>query len=147
MYLRFYGIGHMVKIAREETHCHHLSYSFRLTRVLLYAQSHRQDSTYHNLCCTSCGAQAGMRNSSMGPPWGINLMTHCTIRRHYHGATSCSSFSQWESVLNYNTDPNLNPNLSLADTSIYCTALYSFFFLTLFNFITITLHLPFSDTQ
>ena len=41
----------------------------RLTaRVLLYAPSHRQDSSYHILCYTSCGALAGMRNSSMGPP-------------------------------------------------------------------------------
>ena len=46
---------------------HRLSY--RLTaRVLLYAPSHRQDNTYHSLCYTSCGALAGMRNSSMGPP-------------------------------------------------------------------------------
>ena len=46
-----------------------MGYSFRLTaRVLLYAPSHRQDSTYHSLCYTSCGALAGTRNSSMGPP-------------------------------------------------------------------------------
>ena len=32
-----------------------------------YAPSHRQNSTYHGLCYTSCGALAGMRNSSMGP--------------------------------------------------------------------------------
>ena len=39
--------------------------SFRLTaRVLLYAQSYRQDSTYHGLCYTSRGALAGTRNSS-----------------------------------------------------------------------------------
>ena len=37
-------------------------------RVLLYALSHRQDSTYHGLCYTSRGALAGTRNSSMGPP-------------------------------------------------------------------------------
>ena len=43
-----------------------MSYSFWLAaRVLLYAPSHRQDSTYHILCYTSCGALAGMRNSSM----------------------------------------------------------------------------------
>ena len=36
-------------------------------RVLLYALSHTQDSTYHDLCYTSRGALAGMRNSSMGP--------------------------------------------------------------------------------
>ena len=34
--------------------------------VLLYAPSHRQDSTYHGLCYTSRGALAGTRNSSMG---------------------------------------------------------------------------------
>ena len=57
-YLRLYGIRHMVK-----------NHSFRLTaRVLLYAQSHRQGSTYHGLCYTSRGALAGTRNSSMGPP-------------------------------------------------------------------------------
>ena len=46
-----------------------MGYSFRLAaRVLLYAPSHRQDSTYHGLCYTSRGALAGTRNSSMGPP-------------------------------------------------------------------------------
>ena len=47
-----------------------MGYSFRLiARVLLYAPSHRQDSTYHSLCYTSRGAMAGTRNSSMGPPY------------------------------------------------------------------------------
>ena len=46
-----------------------MDYSFQLTaRVLLYAPSLRQDSTYHGLCYTSRGALAGMKNSSMGPP-------------------------------------------------------------------------------
>ena len=46
---------------REETCCHHMGYSFRLTaRVLLYSPSHRLDGTYHNLCYTSRG--------EMGPP-------------------------------------------------------------------------------
>ena len=41
-----------------------MGYSFRLTtRVLLYAPSHRQDSTYHGLCYTSRGALAGTRNT------------------------------------------------------------------------------------
>ena len=58
-----------ILIVRKETRCCHIGYSFRLTaRVLLYAPSHRQDSTYHGLCCTSRGALAGMRNSSMGSP-------------------------------------------------------------------------------
>ena len=57
-----------IQIAREETCCRHIGYSFRLTaRVLLYAPSHRQDNTYPGLCYTSRGALAGTRNSSMGP--------------------------------------------------------------------------------
>ena len=54
--------------------------------VLLYAPSHRQDNTYHGLCCTSSGALAGTRNISMGPlhegsirrpivPWANALTT------------------------------------------------------------------------
>ena len=36
-----------ILIVREETRCRHIGYSYRLTaRVLLYAPSHRQDSTY-----------------------------------------------------------------------------------------------------
>ena len=51
-----------ILIVRKETCCRHIGYSYRLTaRVLLYAPSHRQDSTYHSLCYTSCGALAGMK--------------------------------------------------------------------------------------
>ena len=58
-----------ILIVRKETRCCHIGYSYRLTaRVLLYAPSHRQDSTYHGLCYTSRGALAGTRSSSMGPP-------------------------------------------------------------------------------
>ena len=54
-----------ILIVRKETRCHHIGYSFRLiARVLLYAPSHRQDSTYHDLCFTSRGALAGMRNAA-----------------------------------------------------------------------------------
>ena len=55
-----------ILIVRKETCCRNIGYYFRLTaRVLLYAPSHRQDSTYHGLCYTSRGALAGTRNSSM----------------------------------------------------------------------------------
>ena len=65
-----------ILIVRKETRCRHIGYSFRLTAmVLLYAPSHRQDSTYHGLCYTSRGALVGMRNSSMGPPWRIDPTT------------------------------------------------------------------------
>ena len=50
-------------IVRKEICCRHIGYSFWLAaRVLLYASSHRQDSTYHGLCYTSRGALAGTRN-------------------------------------------------------------------------------------
>ena len=58
-----------ILIVRKETRCCHIGYPIRLTaRVLLYAPSHRQDSTYHSLCYTSRGALAGTRNSSRGSP-------------------------------------------------------------------------------
>ena len=56
-----------ILIVRKETRCHHIGYSFRLpARVLLYAPSHRQDSTYHSLWYTSRGALAETRNSTAG---------------------------------------------------------------------------------
>ena len=56
-----------ILIVRKETRCRHIGYSYRLTaRVLLYVPSHRQDNTYNDLCYTSHGALAGMRNSSKG---------------------------------------------------------------------------------
>ena len=61
-YLRLYGVRHMIKDHSDSEKGN----SFRLTaRVLLYAPSHRQDSTYQGLCYTSRGALAGTRNSSM----------------------------------------------------------------------------------
>ena len=42
-----------VRLARKETRCHHMGYPFRLaTRDILFAPSHRKDSTYHGLCYT-----------------------------------------------------------------------------------------------
>ena len=75
------------EIARKETRCRHMGYTFWLAvRVLLCASSHRQDNTYHSLCYTSCAALAGMRNSSM-----VNPMTHCIMSEwSYHRAVSRS---------------------------------------------------------
>ena len=57
---------------------------FRLTaRVLLYAPSHRQDSTYHGLCYTSHG------NSLMGPPRRIDPTCHPTHRLTGESRWSC----------------------------------------------------------
>ena len=58
-----------ILIVRKETLCRHIGYSYRLSaRVLLYAPSHRQGSTYYGLCYASRGALAGTRNSSVGSP-------------------------------------------------------------------------------
>ena len=90
-----------LQIAREETRCRHMGYSFRLAAMfLLYASFHRQDNTFHGLCYTSRGALAGTRSSSMGPPWRIDLMTHRMCERSYHGATprSClfiGDYNMW----------------------------------------------------
>ena len=72
-YLQLYGVGHMVKYHSDSERGNplppHRLYLLKYrTGVLLYASSHRQDSTYHSLCYTSRGALAGRRNSSMGPP-------------------------------------------------------------------------------
>ena len=75
----------IILIVRKETHCCHIGYSLRLTaRVLLYAPSHRKDSTYHSLCYTSRGALAGTRNSSMDwQQWPHQMVCSChdTISR------------------------------------------------------------------
>ena len=70
--LSTYFIYSYVALGHKEQD-HYMGYSFWLAaRVLLYAPSRRQDSTHHCLCNTSHGALAGTRNSSMGPPRGID---------------------------------------------------------------------------
>ena len=70
LYLRLYGIG---QIARKETCCH-MGYSFWLAaRGLLYAPSHRQDSTHHSLCYTSRGALASFRSSMQHNHYEVSL--------------------------------------------------------------------------
>ena len=55
------------------------------SKGLLYASSHREDNTYHNICYTSRGALAGMRNSSMGLMLErIDPTTHRTMSEHFY---------------------------------------------------------------
>ena len=77
-----------ILIVRKETRCRHIGYSFRLTaRVLLYAPSHRQDSTYHSLCYTSRVHWLKWKIAQ----WRIDPTTHRTMSKHsYHRATSRS---------------------------------------------------------
>ena len=63
-YLQLYGIRHMEIENLYSKRGHTLlplhELLFLITRDILHAPSHRQDSTYHNsLCYTSCGALAG----------------------------------------------------------------------------------------
>ena len=94
-----------ILIVRKETRCRHIGYSFRLTaRVLLYAPSHRQDSTYHSVCYTSHGALAGTRNSSVGSPYEGSIRRPIapwanTLTTELHLAPSCriiQIFSSWQ---------------------------------------------------
>ena len=74
-----------ILIVREETCCCHMGYSFWLAaRVLLYAPPHRQDSTYHSLCYTSCRIEqySGARCSSV-------------VRVFTHGAMDCRIDPSW----------------------------------------------------
>ena len=68
-----------ILIVRKETRCRHIGYSFRLTaRVLLYAPSHRQDSTYHGFCYTSCGALTEFDH------WSYFKYSHTHTHTHTH---------------------------------------------------------------
>ena len=69
------------QIMRKETHCcHFMCYSFGLAARDFYMFHPTDRGTYHSLCNTSCGELAGMKNSSTGPPSGINLTIHHTMR-------------------------------------------------------------------
>ena len=72
-YLRLYGVGHMVKNHSDSKRGNVLppyGLLFPIRRVLLYAPSHKHDSTYHGLCYTSHGALAGTRNTVVtGVKW------------------------------------------------------------------------------
>ena len=57
---------------------HGLLFRIAPTNVL-YAQSHRQESTDHNIYYTSCGALAGTRNSLMGLANGFDPTTYRTM--------------------------------------------------------------------
>ena len=71
IYLRLYGIGHIVKDlskCKRKPAAATTWVTLRLAAsVLLYAPSHIQDSIYHGIYYTSRGALAGTSSSSMGP--------------------------------------------------------------------------------
>ena len=110
----------------KETRCHHMGYSFRLTaRVLLYAPSHRQDSTYHGLCYTSRGALAETRNSSMGPP---------------HEGSIRWPIAPWANTLT--TEVHLAPYCVLVAVT-YCMGCFFYLFLAVCTFLFQLASIPF----
>ena len=87
LYLRLYGRcmvkGHSVSERKETCCCQHIGYFFQLAAWdLLYVSFHRYNSSYHSLCYTSRGALAGMRNSSVSTPRGIDPMIYHTLSGH-----------------------------------------------------------------
>ena len=73
-----------IQIARAETRCRHMG-----SKGSFICTIPRQDSTYHGLCNTSCGAS----------PWRIDPTTHCTTsERSYHGAISRSNCRRWKFI-------------------------------------------------
>ena len=62
-YLRLYDVGYIVKEHSDSEEGH------------LLLSIHELLFLISSLCYTSCGAMAGRRNSSMGPPRGIDPMT------------------------------------------------------------------------
>ena len=89
-YLRIHSIhfiyGYMaldIMVVRVETWCSHIMCNSFTAKDILY-ESSRQESTYHGLCYASCEALDGMRNSLMGAPQGINVMTCRQTHIHTH---------------------------------------------------------------
>ena len=112
-YLQLYGVGHMVRDHSDSERGNLMlphGLLFLISSKGFYMHHPRPDSTYHSLCYTSRGALAGTRNSLVGPPWMIDLTTHCTIsKRSYHEATSCSGMEglhNWRYHLDHGCFPN-----------------------------------------
>ena len=89
-----------LEIVRDETRCRHMGYSFRLTaRVLLYAPSHRQDSTYHGLCYTGHGALAGTGHHIPWPfIWNDLRQVYCQLIQIRLLCIDCSKYSTFRSI-------------------------------------------------
>ena len=99
--MMLYGIRHMVKDHSDSKRGNPL-----LSHGLPFPISSKGYfiCTYHSLCYTSHGGLDGMENSSMGPPWRTNLITHHTMSEcSYHGATFCSCLEEGRKEMFYLT--------------------------------------------
>ena len=93
--LRLYGVKHMVKERGNPQLPYGLLFPISSMGSFICTIPHsRQGNTYHDLCYTSHGALAGTWNSSLGPPWRIDLTINRTMsERSYHGARPTSRSS------------------------------------------------------
>ena len=82
-----------------------------------YAPSHRQDSTYLLVIVTSWGALAGTRNSSMGPPWGIDPMTRQTMSR-YSTSEPCLGLENLDKAIYYTVCKRSPSHKSISNADI-----------------------------
>ena len=120
-YVRLYGVRHMVKDHSDSERgnqllSHGLFFSIDSKGSFICT---RQDSTYHSLCYTSCGALAATRNSSMGPhhggsiwrpiaPWANALTTELHLapwyeredRKKYMDGWMDEWMNEWKRFLN-----------------------------------------------
>ena len=93
-HLWLYGIIHMVKDHSDSERGnpllpHGLFFLISSKSSFICITPHRQDNTYHCLCYTSHGAHAGTKNSSMGPPWRIDPMTHRIMSERSYISLPC----------------------------------------------------------
>ena len=79
----------------------------RIAHTMAFVTQHTMSKhSYYGATSRSCGidrlassngAQDGTRNSSKGPPWWIDPMTHRTMSEHY---ISLSRYMEWHGCIN-----------------------------------------------
>ena len=127
--LQLYCIRHMVK-----DHLESKTGNLLLPHWLLFLISSKgsfictipqTELSYNNICYTSCGELAGMRNSSEIPPWGIDMLTHCTMNRcsstELHLTPGCCE--NQASFWNKQGWKRMLFNKTIQYTIVYCTVL------------------------
>ena len=124
-----------ILIVRKETRCHHIGYSFRLARVSFYMHHPSDRITYTTAFVTQ--SLAGMRNTSMVPPWGIDPSTHRTMsgrsynvadyketnfRKRHHGVCCYNWFRVTEKTNNWHISLNINYIFLFFYTTVFVLA-------------------------
>ena len=104
-----------------------MGYSFRLAaRVLLYAPSHRQDSTYHGLCYTSWSTGwKSIMNTWQQPPRHHNLWTDNVWSRDENmtSATQTSQPLNWQCMIPWWTHDISHLDVTTSELTVYDTVM------------------------